>query len=495
MRTTLRRLLIGAVATTALAACRPGGNDAVAQLEGCRIPGVDREARCGTVTMPEDPDQPQGRTIEVRFAVVAAVARNKQPDPVFVLAGGPGQAATRTGRQMLAVLNEVNARRDIVFVDQRGTGGSHPLECKVEETSISATFEQSQQIERLHACLKELRGDLRQYATWIAVGDLDAVRARLGAQQVNLWGGSYGTRVALEYMRQYPQRVRSAVLDGVAPPDMVLPVSFALDADAALSALVDTCSRDERCHQRYPLTAKRIEELLAQADRGVEVRVPHPLTGLPEAMKIDRRVLSSLLRVPLYSPQLSAVLPYALAQAVDGDYTTLVALSAAVAGGINENFAAGMHFAVVCAEDMPRVDAGQRARIAATRFGNAFLDVYERACRAVPSRPVPSAFYEIPASKAPVLLLSGGLDPATPPRHGARVAEKLGNARHIVAPHLGHTISTSGCAPTQIARFIRDAAYDTVDATCLTRLPAATFFEPINPAGAAASPSAKEPAR
>jgi pimeloyl-ACP methyl ester carboxylesterase len=240
---------------------------------------------------------------------------------------------------------------------------------------------------------------------------------------------------------------------------------------------------------------QRIEEVLAEADRGLEVRVPHPLTGLPEPLKIDRRVLSSLLRVPLYSPQLSAVLPYALAQAAHGDFTPLVALSAAVAGGINENFAAGMHFAVVCAEDMPRVDAAQRAKMAATRFGNAFLDVYERACRGVPSRPVPPAFYEIPASKTPVLVLSGGLDPATPPRHGARVAERLGNAQHIVSPYLGHTVSASGCAPTQMARFIRDAAFERIDATCLTRLPAATFFEPINPAAAAAMAPTKEAVR
>jgi pimeloyl-ACP methyl ester carboxylesterase len=493
--TILRRLLVGAVAAATLAACRPGGGDAVAQLEGCRIPGVDREVRCGTVSMPENPDQPQGKTIEIRFAVVPAVARNKQPDPVFVLAGGPGQAATRTGRQMLAVLNEVNSRRDIVFIDQRGTGGSHPLECKVEETSISATFEQSQQIERLGACLKELRGDLRQYATWIAVRDFDAVRARLGAEQVNLWGGSYGTRAALEYMRQYPQRVRSAVLDGVAPPDMVLPVSFALDADAALSALVEACARDERCQQRHPGMAKRIDDLLARADRGIDARVPHPLTGLPEPIRIDRRVLSSLLRVPLYSPQLSSLLPHALAQATDGDFTPLVALSAAVASGVNENFAAGMHFAVVCAEDMPRVDAAQRAQVAAARFGKAFLDVYERACAGVPSRPVPPAFYEIPASRTPTLVLSGGLDPATPPRHGARVAQRLGNARHIVSPYLGHIVSTSGCAPTQLARFIRDAGFDKVDDACLTRLPAATFFEPVEPAHAAAPAPAKEPAR
>lgn len=474
----------------ALAACRPSGGDAVADLEGCRIPGVDREVRCGTVTRAEDPDQPHGPTITVRFAVVPAVARNKQPDPVFVLAGGPGQAATRTARQMMPVLGEVNARRDIVFIDQRGTGGSHPLECKVDETSLGATFEQSQQIERLSACFKELRGDLRQYATWIAVRDFDAVRTRLGAAQVNLWGGSYGTRAALEYMRQFPQHVRSAVLDGVAPADMVVPVSFAIDADAALAALVEACRRDERCHHRYPDSGKRVDELLARADRGIDIQVPHPLTGLPESMRLDRRVLSSLLRVPLYAPQLSAVLPYALMQAAHGEYTSLVALSAAVAGGINENFAAGMHFAVICAEDMPRVDAGERARVARTRFGSAFLDVYEQACRGMPTRPVPDAFYEIPPSKAPVLVLSGGLDPATPPRHGARVAERLGNARHIVSPYLGHIVSTHGCAPTQLARFIRDATFDNVDGGCLTRLPAATFFEPIDPASAVAPPRA-----
>jgi pimeloyl-ACP methyl ester carboxylesterase len=266
---------------------------------------------------------------------------------------------------------------------------------------------------------------------------------------------------------------------------MVLPVSFAVDADAALKGLVDSCARDERCHQRYPDMARRIEELLVRADKGIDAQVPHPLTGIPETVLIDRRMLSSLLRVPLYLPQLAAVLPHALAEAAHGDFTPLVALSSAVAGGINENFAAGMHFAVICAEDLPRVDAAQRAQVAATRFGTAFLDVYTQACRGVPTRPVPPAFYEIPSSRAPVLLLSGGLDPATPPRHAARVAEQLGNAQHVVSPYLGHIVSTQGCAPTQLARFVRDASFGQLDTGCLTRLPAATFFEPIQPAGGA----------
>jgi pimeloyl-ACP methyl ester carboxylesterase len=231
--------------------------------------------------------------------------------------------------------------------------------------------------------------------------------------------------------------------------------------------------------------AARVDALLATADRGIDIKVPHPLTGATESMRLDRRVLSSLLRVPLYAPQLAAVLPYALAQAAHGEYTPLVALSAAASGGINENFAAGMHFAVICAEDMPRVTPGDGIALAKTRFGHAFLDVYEQACAGVPIRPVPPAFYDIPASAAPVLLLSGGLDPATPPRHGARVAARLGNARHIVSPYLGHIVSTNGCAPTQIARFFRDASFEKVDEACLTRLPAATFFEPIVPTAAA----------
>ena len=115
------------------------------------------------------------------------------------------------------------------------------------------------------------------------------------------------------------------------------------------------------------------------------------------------------------------------------------------------------------------------------------FDVYAQACRGVPVRPVPPAFYEIPPSAAPVLVLSGGLDPATPPRHGARVAEQLGRARHVVAPNLGHIVSPHGCAPVQIARFIREASFDEIDADCLARLPFATFFEPIAPAPARAA--------
>jgi len=472
-----------------LASCRTASTDQ-ASLEACRIPGVERAVKCGVVRVPENPDAPSGRAIDVRYALVPAIARNKQPDPIFVFAGGPGQAATRVARQIMPVLAELNARRDIVFIDQRGTGRSNPLECDVDEGSLASTLEPAQQIARLSPCLKALSADLRQYATWIAVRDFEAVRVQLGADKINLWGGSYGTRDALEYMRQYPDRVRTAILDGVAPPDMTLPISFALDADAALKSLSEICARDERCRNRYPGFDQRISALLKRAESGIDIRVPHPLTGAVESLRLDRKMLASLLRVPLYVPQLASVLPFALAEASQGDFTALVALSAAVSGGASENFAVGMHFAVICAEDVPRIDTAAIAQSDTTRFSSAFAELYKEACQLVPSRAVPQEFYSVPKSTVPVLIFSGGLDPATPPRHGDSVAKRLGNAKHIVAPNLGHGISAQGCAPSLVSRFVREGSFERVDGECLARIPAPNFFVAIDPTVA---PKTKQP--
>ncbi|HYM47201.1 MAG TPA: alpha/beta fold hydrolase, partial [Burkholderiaceae bacterium] len=373
---------------------------------------------------------------------------------------------------------------DLIFIDQRGTGRSNALTCDVDESSLASALEPEQQIARLGPCLKALPADLRQYATWIAVRDFEAIRAQLGAEKINLWGASYGTRAALEYMRQYPERVRTAVLDGVAPPDMVLPISFAIDADAALRSLGEACARDERCRTRYPDFDARISALLKRAESGIDIRVPHPLTGATESFRLDRKMLASLLRVPLYVPQLASVLPYALAEAGRNDYTALVALSAALSGGVRENFAVGMHFAVICAEDVPRIDAAAATQASATRFGAAFAELYRQACSIVPARAVPREFYAVAASKVPVLIFSGGLDPAAPPRHGDAVVQQLGNAKHLVAPNLGHGVSAQGCAPQLVARFVRDASFERIDGECLARIPAPNFFVAIDPAAA-----------
>ena len=470
-------LLALVLALPLAAAAQPGPS-----LEACRLKDIARELRCGHVEVPENPDAAGGRRITIRFAVQPAVARDKMPDPLFVFAGGPGQSAMRVAGSLQPLLAPLNARRDIVFIDQRGTGRSNPLACRPpgHAAPLAESLDSEAQIAQLLDCLRRLRraSDLAQYATWIAVRDVEAVRAALGYARINLWGASYGTRAALEYLRQFPDRVRAAVLDGMAPASMQLPASFAVDGEQALAGLIAGCDASADCRARYPGLAASIERLLREADQGVHVRVPHPLSGELQDGRFDRATLANLLRAPLYAPTLAAVLPYALAQAAAGEYAPLVALSTAVSGSVAEDFAEGMHFAVICAEDMPRVDAAAAAAAAATRFGNGVLDMYRRVCREVPVRPPAAGFYETPPATAPVLLLSGGVDPATPPRHAQAVAEALPNSRHLVAPALGHGVSMQGCAPELVRRFIRQANFDAIDGGCLEKLPAPRFFQP-----------------
>lgn len=463
-----------------------------AELVPCRLKGIEREVRCGAVDVPEDPDRPNGRRLTIRFAVVPALAKNKTADPVFVLAGGPGQAAMRVAGLMQPVLSRLNARRDIVYVDQRGTGDSNPLACERTRkvVSLSESVDPSRAVAQLGECVQTLqeRADLRQYATWIATRDLEAVRVALGAARINLWGGSYGTRAALDYLRQYPQQVRSVVLDGVAPATMALPASFAVDSDAALQTLMAACAADTGCRTHYPQLEADLQRLLFVAARGTRVTLTHPLTGESENLLLDRTVLAGMLRSPLYAPQLAAVLPFALAQAGRGNYDPLFALYSALTGRMSDNFAEVMHFAVVCAEDMPRVDAAQRTAAAATRFGTSFLELYERACAHIRVGEVPAAFYAAPSADVPVLIVSGGVDPVTPPRHGDGVAKSLPRALHLVAPNLGHGVTQHGCAPELIGRFVRQAdapgrgpfagIEDGREADCLARLPAPLPFRP-----------------
>ncbi len=476
----IRWLRVLAAAALLIAA----GSTAAAPTEPCRLKGIDREVQCGKISVAEDPDRPDGSRIDVHYAVVPALARVRPLEPVYVFAGGPGQAARKVAGQVQPLFARLNARRDIVYIDQRGTGASNALACESERqpgASLAETLDAERLSARTRECLRRLAkdNDLRQYATWIAVRDVDAVRAALGHPRINLWGASYGTRAALEYLRQFPQHVRSVVLDGAAPPDMALPASFAIDAQASLERLVSACAGDAACDSRYPALGADIERLLARVEgAGLKTTVTHPLTGRPEALRLEPATLASVLRVPLYLAPLAALLPYALAEASRDNLTPLLAVAASLTSSVTENFAEGMHFAVVCAEDLPRVDDAARAAVAATRFGSSFIRIYDEACAAVPKREVPAAFYHLSDADVPVLVLSGGADPATPPRHGERVAREMKRATHVVAPHLAHGVSMHGCAPELVANFIRQAGAAGLDLDCLNRLPAPKFFAP-----------------
>lgn len=445
----------------------------------CRIKGIAHEVRCGQLKRPQNPDEPDGKKIAIAYALIPALAKDKRPDPLFVLAGGPGQSAIALAPHVLAAQALLNTRRDLVFIDQRGTGRSNALACPAIDPTepLRQSLNMNRRLERLSACLQTLQAqgkDTRQYATWIAVQDLDAVRAALGAAQINLWAASYGTRVALEYIRQYPQRVRAAVLDGVVPPQIVLPTSFAQDNQAALTGLSEQCQQDRTCHAHYPDVQATVNALLARARKGqLRMKGVHPITGAAETLELDPMALSSAIRAALYLPVFATELPYALSQAQQGDGQALVTLMHTLAQP-SAQMAEGMHFAVICAEDMPRLDP--KAHTIDNHFSASLINLYRRVCPFIAVRKVPEAFFTLPDTSTPVLILSGGADPATPPRHGQAISRQLKNATHLVAPHLGHGVSSSGCAPRLIDQFINEPRTAELDASCLERIPAPNFF-------------------
>ena len=372
-----------------------------------------------------------------------------------------------------------------MFVDQRGTGRSAPLTCDDDQrSSLAQQLDPARRNTLLRQCLAQLQklpyGDVRFFSTSLAMQDVDAVRAALDAPRINLLGGSYGTRAALEYLRQFPQHVRRVIIDGVAPPDTALPASVSSDSQAAFNALLAFCEQDAPCQKTYPQLRTAWANLLAQMPQ--TVTLTHPMTGVPERITLTREMVLGSVRGPLYTPALTSALPYAISQAQQGRYDALLGLSNALVSKPSDRLAIGMHFSVLCTEDMPRL-AASTDRPGAD-FGAEFSQLYTDTCAYWPRGTVAEAYYKVPVSNAPVLVLSGGLDPVTPVRHGTRIAQALGSkAQHVVVPNAGHGVMTLDCMRDVLFRFIDtqdDAQATAVDATCAKSIPRPPAFMPVS---------------
>jgi pimeloyl-ACP methyl ester carboxylesterase len=477
----MKRLLVAAAAVLA-AACTstPETPRATVVLDTCRLPGVDVAARCGGLEVWEDREAKSGRRIKLDIAVIPARLRARQADPIVVLAGGPGQGAVSLASQVLPLFTRLNDARDIVLIDQRGTGNSHPLDCDDEEdATLQSMFEDTLPQRVVQHCLETLDADPSMYITSIAVEDYDEALTALGYGAVNLWGGSYGTRVALEFLRRHGSRVRSVVLDGVAPAGMKLPLSFVADGDAALERLLDDCDHEERCRQLYPGLRKTIADVRGELARHpARASIQDPRTGERETIDVSENVFLSGIFRPLYVAELASLLPFGISAAAQGDFNPLLAQNLEFADDVSENLSIGMHLSVICAEDVPRITPEDLDKLRGSFFGRALVDDFINACRTWPKGKVPADFYDPVRSAVPVLMLSGGIDPATPPRHAQQVAATLANARHFVAPRVGHGVSLHGCAPRLVESFVKAPA-EKLDGKCLERIPRPLFVLPL----------------
>lgn len=477
-KTSLRSgLLLLALVAAAAAADAPASLHAGSlALAPCTLasPGSPStvSAFCGRLTVPENRAEPRGRRIELAVAVVPSRAKRPRPDPVFLLAGGPGQSALEAFPAAAPAFAGLLRQRNVVLVDQRGTGGSHPLECppgepreagSMEAADVSAARRSAEQ------CLATLDADVRQYTTTAAVEDLEAVRAAIGAPELNLVGISYGTRVALEYLRRHPDRTRTVVLDGVVPPEIALGAETARNLDAALDANFALCTRDATCSRQYGEPRALLDRLLAELQRAPPtVRYRDPLTDEVREDPFTPEVVGGVVRLYAYLPQLAAMLPYSLAEAAAGRPEVLMAQGRMIESLLGEQIAEGMQLSVTCSEDADRMRVDPRD--ATTLLGTAFTEALLAQCEVWPKGARPADFTAPVHSDRPVLLLSGELDPVTPPRYGAAVAKTLTDGKHVVAPGQGHNVLGVGCVPRLVERFVATANATSLDASCLERL-------------------------
>jgi len=461
----------------------PSSSSEIALLP-CAVSGVGRPALCGVATVAEDRATRAGRTLSLEVVVVPAADKERaKPDPLFVLAGGPGQAATELAAQTSQVFASVGETRDIVFVDQRGTGRHSPLRCPIigDDEDIGTLAGGVLPEDRLRDCLAHMAARPELYTTSVAVDDYDEIAARLGYERVNLFGGSYGTEVAQESMRRHPERVRAVVLDAVSPLDVDFVVTFAANAQHVFDALADECARDPACHGAFPDPRGDLERALARY-RASPVRVSAPVHGQTRATAtLDANAVAMTVRLLLYSEDTRGWVPAIVHAAAAGDDAAIAPYVVRGTELAASAMSVGMYLSVTCAEDVAGVTEQDAERATAGTFlGTARVGPILRACTFWPRGSVPPDFHQPVRSHAPVLLLNGTLDPATPAAMVDHLRESLPSARAVIVPGGGHGVSEGGCLPGIVARFL-DAPAAAIDTSCVA--PVATRFSLKLPPG------------
>jgi pimeloyl-ACP methyl ester carboxylesterase len=411
--------------------------------------------------------------------LLPATGPERAPDPLLFLPGGPGESATEAAAHLARELPEIRRRRDILFVDQRGTGGSHPLSCALfaPPDDLQSYLGDFFPPEAVRKCRQELErdADLTLYTTPIAMDDIDEVRAALGYERVNILGGSYGTRAALVYLKRHPGHVRAVVLVGVVPTNARMPLAFARHAQRALDGVLGECAAEAACHAVFPnirSEARAVLERLAQSPVAVEIR--HPKSPTPATVTLSRDLAAEAIRYMLYEPASAGQIPAVVHRAAAGDFaplaeSALLSRQKVAAGGAN-----GLYLSVTCAEDVPWIKPGEGERAAAGTFlGDYRLRQHRSACALWPRGKIPMNYSRPIRSRTPVLIVSGAWDPVTPPSEGASVAKRLSHSLHVIVPHGGHGfdgLEEVDCLQKLFVSFIERGTTRGLDTSCVGRL-------------------------
>jgi len=470
----LRRALLAGLFTLAASALPA----APLALAPCRLPGLDEEARCGTLEVPENRAAPEGRSLRIPVVVVPATGE-ASADPVVYVAGGPGDSSIGGAAGFAHAFASLRAERDLLLVDTRGIGGDDRLFCDelAERGNLQGFYDQFLPPEKVARCRERLaaRFDLTRFTTSAGVDDLEAVRRALGYEKLNLVGFSYGTRFVLDFVRRHPGSVRTATLVGVDPTTEHGPLNYARFAQQALDATFADCAAEPACAAAFPDLPGALARALARLDQGpVAVTLADPESGAPIPLEIHRPAFAQSLRYMLYQPPTALLVPLAVHEAGEGNFAPIAENALLFFQMAAADFADGYYLSATCGEDVPFIDdALVPAAVADTFLGDFRIRQQRAACAAWVEMPRDPAFVRPVASDVPVLLLSGERDPVTPAHLGEQALATLPNGLHVVLPDANHDFAGlvgADCPDRVTASFIVAGTVRGLDTSCVAAM-------------------------
>ena len=473
---------------------------------------ADGSVVCGYVTVPEDHNDPTGPTIRIAVGILKDRSENHQPDPVIVLAGGPGEKVMENAAALEMVLGPIHPNRDLIVFDQRGVGLSEPaLEClELVPTYISLLNEADPEVIEesifsmwigCHDRLVSEGHNLSAYNTVQNAADVDAIRRVLGYDQVNLYGGSYGSLLAQATMRDFPNGIRSVIIDSVLPLEKSLFVDASITTSNAILHLLDACVADEACNAAYPDLHGVLYEVIDRLNaEPVPITVTNPLDGQSyDALLTGDGVLSNLVTF-LYITEIIPVLPQAIADVHNGDYQLMTQLSSTKLA-LLEALSRGMMFSVMCAEDLigkqPQDLLDNWATLPRQLTGNGDPEVLIEnsifnICENWSVDEADPRVKQPLVSDIPTLVLAGEFDPVTPPEYGRLVAGYLENSYFFEFAGLGHSVIPDNECVQRIAGSFVENPTQAPDASCMDEMPGIVFDLPVEDAEVVLGPYTSE---
>ncbi|MGZ4439977.1 MAG: alpha/beta fold hydrolase [Gaiellaceae bacterium] len=458
------RLLIAVVGAATVCAAAPA--HASLPLHKCTVQGL--AARCGTLSVPENRAIPTSRMISLRIAVLPATVKRTRNDPFVYLAGGPGGAATQSAAAVAGIWYELRENRDILLVDQRGTGGSNALACAPPTGEISTPAEATAYVQ---SCTAALTGDASQYGATAGMDDLEAVRKALGYGKLDLYGISYGATAAQVFLRRHPGSVRTVVLDGATLLDVPFMSRFASNGQRALDLIASRCAAQPGCARAFPTWRADLLPLLARLQAA-----PVTVQVAGTATVVDDLTVEGEIQDMTRSDDSAAWVPLLVSRAAAGDYSVLTAhLSPPAPPNLSV-----MYWSSKCNEPWWGEDpVAMAADAKGTYLEHSIavgLESDQIVCAGFPKRAEPPEQWTRVQSSAPALALVGGADPQDPIGNIAGLQALMPGARIVVAPGMGHGVGAYGCLPHLVARLVALGSAKKLDTSCARKIAPRPFL-------------------